>query len=99
LDRGARRAHPIEGTARLEQRRLDLQRHLADVAHDLKTPISSLHIALEQAIDANADAEVGTLLSTALHDTVYRRRSPRTCASRARCARGGTRARRGQRPT
>jgi len=60
-----------EGTARLEQRRLDLQRHLADVAHDLKTPISSLHIALEQAIEANADAEVAALLSTALHDTVY----------------------------
>ena len=47
---------PVE---RIEQRRLELQRHLADVAHDLKTPISSLHIALEQAIDGNRDAALG----------------------------------------
>ena len=59
---------PVE---RIEQRRLELQRHLADVAHDLKTPISSLHIALEQAIDGNRDAAVGQLLSSALDDTVY----------------------------
>jgi signal transduction histidine kinase len=59
---------PIE---RIERRRLELQRHLADVAHDLKTPISSLHIAIEQAIDGNRDAEVGKLLSSALDDTVY----------------------------
>jgi signal transduction histidine kinase len=59
---------PIE---RIERRRLELQRHLAEVAHDLKTPISSLHIALEQAIDGNRDAEVGKLLSSALDDTVY----------------------------
>jgi signal transduction histidine kinase len=61
-------ARPIE---RIEKRRLELQRHLADVAHDLKTPISSLHIALEQAIDENHDAGVGELLSSALDDTVY----------------------------
>ncbi len=61
-------AKPVQ---RIEQRRLELQRHLADVAHDLKTPISSLHIALEQAIDENHDAGVGELLSSALDDTVY----------------------------
>jgi signal transduction histidine kinase len=61
-------ARPIE---RIELRQLELQRHLADVAHDLKTPISSLHIALEQAIDENRDAGVGGLLSSALDDTVY----------------------------
>jgi len=61
-------ARPIE---RIERRRLELQRHLADVAHDLKTPISSLHIALEQAIDENEDTGVGELLSSALDDTVY----------------------------
>jgi signal transduction histidine kinase len=60
-----------EDAARLEQRRLDLQRHLVDVAHDLKTPISSLHLALEQAVDANRDADVSDLLSRALEDTVY----------------------------
>lgn len=61
-------AKPIE---RIEQRRLELQRHLADVAHDLKTPISSLHLAIEQAIDDNRDPAVGGLLSSALDDTVY----------------------------
>jgi signal transduction histidine kinase len=65
----ARRIH--QAAAELEQRRLDLQRHLADVAHDLKTPISSLHIALEQAIDESRDAEVRGLLAGALHDAVY----------------------------
>ena len=61
-------ARPV---VRIEKRRLELQRHLADVAHDLKTPISSLHIALEQAIDANKDDAVGPLLSSALDDSVY----------------------------
>ncbi|MGH7296739.1 MAG: sensor histidine kinase [Polyangiaceae bacterium] len=61
-------ARPV---VRIEKRRLELQRHLADVAHDLKTPISSLHIALEQAIDANRDAAVAPLLSSALDDSVY----------------------------
>jgi signal transduction histidine kinase len=61
-------ARPVE---RIEQRRLALQRHLADVAHDLKTPISSLHIAIEQAIDANRDAVVTPLLASALDDSVY----------------------------
>lgn len=59
---------PIE---RIEERRLELQHHLADVAHDLKTPISSLHIALEQAIDESHEPEVRELLSSALDDTVY----------------------------
>jgi signal transduction histidine kinase len=59
---------PIE---RIERRSIELQRHLADVAHDLRTPISSLHIAIEQAIDGNRDAEVGKLLSSAMGDAVY----------------------------
>ncbi len=59
---------PIE---RIEKRHVELQRHLADVAHDLKTPISSLHLAIEQALDGNRDAEVKVLLSSALDDTVY----------------------------
>jgi signal transduction histidine kinase len=59
---------PLE---RVERHRQELQRHLADVAHDLKTPIASLHLALEQAVDGNRDAEVDALLSRALGDTVY----------------------------
>jgi len=59
---------PIE---RIERRSIELQRHLADVAHDLRTHISSLHIAIEQAIDANEDTDVGKLLSGAMGDAVY----------------------------
>jgi signal transduction histidine kinase len=69
LDRAHARIR--DGAARLDQRRLDLQRHLADVAHDLKTPIASMHIALEQAADANRDPEVAGLISGALLDVVY----------------------------
>jgi signal transduction histidine kinase len=67
------RAHAriVVDAERLEQRRSDLQRHLADVAHDLKTPISSLHLALEQAVDANRDPDVGGLVARALDDAVY----------------------------
>jgi signal transduction histidine kinase len=67
------RAHAriLEDAARIEQRRSDLQRHLADVAHDLKTPISSLHLALEQAVDANRDPDVADLVGRALDDAVY----------------------------
>lgn len=59
---------PLE---RVERHRQQLQQHLGDVAHDLKTPIASLHLALEQAVDGNRDADVGALLSRALGDTVY----------------------------
>jgi signal transduction histidine kinase len=69
LDRAHARIR--EDAARLDQRRLDLQRHLADVAHDLKTPISSLHLALEQAANENRDPDVAGLVSRALDDTVY----------------------------
>jgi signal transduction histidine kinase len=69
LDRAHARIR--DDASRLEQRRLDLQRHLADVAHDLKTPISSLHLALEQAADANRDPDVGDLVARAIDDAVY----------------------------
>ena len=55
----------------LEQRQRDLQRYLADVAHDLRTPITSLQLALEQAADAPDHASSSELLSRALKDTVY----------------------------
>lgn len=56
---------------RVEQRRSELARHVADVSHDLKTPIASLHLALEQAIQTSRDPEVGALLSSAIQDAVY----------------------------
>jgi len=59
---------PFEPVAR---RNVELQRHLADVAHDLKIPIASLHLALEQAIQGNRDPEVRFLLSAAMNHAVY----------------------------
>jgi signal transduction histidine kinase len=64
-------ARIVGDTERIEQRRLDLQRHLDDVTHDLRTPIASLQIALEQAADATGDATVRDLVSSALRDAVY----------------------------
>jgi signal transduction histidine kinase len=56
---------------RLEERQRGLERYLADIAHDLRTPISSLQMALEQA-DAHAtDAEQASLIKSSLKDVVY----------------------------
>jgi signal transduction histidine kinase len=64
-------ARIVGDTERIEQRRLDLQRHLDDVTHDLRTPIASLQIALEQAADATGDVTVRELVGSALRDAVY----------------------------
>jgi signal transduction histidine kinase len=55
---------------RLQERQRELERHLADIAHDLKTPISSLQIALEQAARL-ADGELAELLRGSLKDVIY----------------------------
>ena len=68
----------------------DLQRHLADVAHDLKTPISSLHLALEQAADANREPDVATSSRARSTTRSTSRRSRRISAWRARFAKAGT---------
>lgn len=54
----------------LEQREA-LERHLANIAHDLRTPLTSLQVALEYASEATHDASVGEILISALGDTVY----------------------------
>ena len=60
LSAGLDRAHArIRADAdRLEERQRALERYLADIAHDLKTPIASLHIALEQAANLSRDSEL-----------------------------------------
>ena len=56
---------------RLRSRHSALERHLADIAHDLRTPIASLHLAIEQAADLATDPELAGLLAGALKDSVY----------------------------
>jgi signal transduction histidine kinase len=56
---------------RLEERQRALERYLADIAHDLKTPIASLHIALEQAAKLSHDIELSGLLKSSLKDVIY----------------------------
>ncbi len=56
---------------RLEERQRALERYLADIAHDLKTPIASLHIALEQAAKLSRDHELSGLLKSSLKDVIY----------------------------
>jgi signal transduction histidine kinase len=55
---------------RLQERQRALERYLGDIAHDLKTPISSLHIALEQAAKL-AGGETAELLRSSLKDVIY----------------------------
>jgi signal transduction histidine kinase len=57
--------------ATLEARRVALEHHLANVAHDLRTPMASLHLVLE---DLNRHIETGdgrAHLARAIEDTTY----------------------------
>jgi signal transduction histidine kinase len=67
------RAHfRIRNDARLlEDQREALERHLARIAHDLRTPLTSLQIALEYAADLSSEPPVRTAIAEALRDTVY----------------------------
>lgn len=56
--------------ARIEFQKHALERHLADVAHDLKTPIASLQLSLELASQAPPE-DTSELLLRSIEDTVY----------------------------
>ena len=67
------RAHVrIRDDARLlEDQREALERHLARIAHDLRTPLTSLQIALEYVADQVDAPAVRDALAGALRDAVY----------------------------
>jgi len=55
----------------LEQRRVALEQHLANVAHDLRTPISSLHLGLQE-MQEHIDSDVAKdLLRRTINDSAY----------------------------
>ena len=56
---------------RLEERQRALERYLADIAHDLKTPIASLQIALEQAAKQSDNRDLSEILKGSLNDVIY----------------------------
>jgi signal transduction histidine kinase len=56
---------------RLEERQRALERYLGDIAHDLKTPIASLQIALEQATKQSNNPQLSDLLKGSLNDVIY----------------------------
>jgi signal transduction histidine kinase len=55
----------------LEHQRNALERHLVEIAHDLRTPLTSLQAALERASDTPSAVVRGELLAGALFDVVY----------------------------
>ncbi|MFO0744462.1 MAG: HAMP domain-containing sensor histidine kinase [Myxococcota bacterium] len=67
------RAHGriVDDAARLEAGRRRLEQHLADVAHDLRTPLASLGLTLEELGQNSLDAGARELSGRALGDVVY----------------------------
>lgn len=69
LDRAHERIN--EDGRRLRNRQKALEGHLVNIAHDLKTPLASLQLALESAVGKVRDEETNDVLTSALMDAVY----------------------------
>lgn len=63
-------ARIVENRAALEERNRALEEHLAGIAHDLRTPLASLHLALEAVAD-EAEGPLHDEARRALADAVY----------------------------
>ncbi len=61
----------LEDREEIESKNRALAEHLADVAHDLKTPLSSLQLELEELSAKLDDAELSAVAARALSDVVY----------------------------
>lgn len=55
----------------LEQRRVALEQHLANVAHDLRTPMSSLHLGLQELQEHVESETAKDLLIRTINDSAY----------------------------
>ena len=60
----------VEARESLERRNRALEEHLAGIAHDLRTPLLSMHLSLETVAEA-ADGELRKASRRALADVVY----------------------------
>ena len=67
---GSSHVRIVESHRALEQRNEALENHLAGIAHDLRTPLSSMHLALE-ALAAESDGRAQREARRALADAVY----------------------------
>jgi signal transduction histidine kinase len=74
VETALREAHTriLDDRAQIESKNKALAEHLADVAHDLKTPLSSLQLRLEAlSASASRDPELAESAAQALADVVY----------------------------
>lgn len=60
-----------ESRAELAEKHDQLRRQIADITHDVRTPIASLQLAIEQALSVELEADRNAHLMRAVHDVVY----------------------------
>ncbi|MEM9861533.1 MAG: HAMP domain-containing sensor histidine kinase [Myxococcota bacterium] len=66
----ASHARLVDARSALEERNRALEDHLAGIAHDLRTPLSSMHLALE-SVAAESEGTLHEEANQALADAVY----------------------------
>ncbi|MBN8615431.1 MAG: HAMP domain-containing histidine kinase [Deltaproteobacteria bacterium] len=64
-------ARVVEAEGRARDRVAGLERHLAEVAHDFRTPLTALQLSVDEAFARADDADTRRALAAALAETVY----------------------------